>query len=82
MMKLKNDENDWVEWREGMEDLVVEYFKDLFSSPDCITEPILRSVQRRVTDEQNQQLIKEFEESEIKRQFFLCIQINLWDPMI
>ena len=29
-MKLKNDEADWLEGGEGMEDLVVEYFKDNF----------------------------------------------------
>ena len=69
-MKQKNDEADWVEWGEGMEDLVVEYFKDLFSSPGCITKPILRSVQRRRTEKQIQQLIKEFDASKIKEAIF------------
>ena len=66
MMKLKNDEGVWMEWGNRLKDLMVGYFKNLFTTSGCTTDPILRSVHRRVTDEQNQMLTKVFEVREIK----------------
>ena len=49
---------------------MVEYFKNLFATQGCTTDPILRSVHRRLTDEQNQMLTKVFEAREIKEAVF------------
>ena len=49
-----------------MDSIVIEYFKILFSSQGCNTDPILSCVHWKVPDEQNQTLIMSFGASEIK----------------
>ena len=69
-MKLKNEAREWLEWDQGIESLVTNYFKDLFSSQGCNPDPILRCVHRKVTDEQNMMLTKRFVASEIRAAVF------------
>ena len=43
MMKLKNEVGEWVEyWGNGMEELMIEYFNELFSTSGVLyrTKPL------------------------------------------
>ena len=46
VMKLQNNEGDWENWGDGLERLMEVYFKILFITYGCSTDPILRSIGR------------------------------------
>ena len=57
-------------WGDGLKRLVEVYFKNLFTTSGCSTDPILRSAHKKVTDAQNQILPNKFEAREIKEAVF------------
>ena len=69
-MKLQNERGEWTEWSQGMDSIVIEYFKILFSSQGCTTYPILSYVHKKVSDELNQTLTISFRANEIKDAMF------------
>ena len=51
----------WHTWNNGMQQLIFNYFGDLFKSGGSDAEPILYNVLRRVTEEKNRYLLNPFE---------------------
>lgn len=50
---LQNEEEQWVTPKDGLHDLVLEYFKDLFRSQTISTMEVMQCISRKVSDEQN-----------------------------
>ena len=65
-MLLKDEQGVWHTWNNGLQQLIFNYFGDLFKSGGSDVEPILCNVPRRVTEEQNRYLLNPFEEEEVK----------------
>ena len=68
--KLKNDQNQWCSWDNGLERTIFDYFNDLFRSRGCNGDFIFSCVKSRVTEEQNSFLTRPFEPVEVKEAIF------------
>ena len=69
-MKLKDDHDRWLSWDSGLQHLIVNCFKDLFSLRSCNGEEIFSTAKRKVSDMQNYELLRLFEGYEIKDEIF------------
>ena len=65
-MQLKDEQGVWHTWNNGLQQLIFNYFGDLFKLGGSDVEPILCNVPRRVTEEQNRYLLNPFEAEEVK----------------
>ena len=70
IMKLKMDSGEWETWEGGLQELITNYFQDLFTSSSCDADPILRNVDRRVANSENRFLLADFDAQEIKDVIF------------
>lgn len=59
-----------VGWDNGLEDVMLEYFNELFSAGSTNCESIIECVSRCVTDEHNEILLKGIEKNEVKSAVF------------
>lgn len=55
--ELQNDNGVWLEWDKGLQDMMVVYFWNLFSSLGSKANPIIRNVRGQVIDDQNKFLL-------------------------
>ncbi|KAL0367264.1 UNVERIFIED_CONTAM: putative mitochondrial protein [Sesamum radiatum] len=66
--KLRNDNGEWKSTEEGIREVILDYFSNIFSSVepyDRDLEEVLRTVQPRVTEEMNQPLIQPYSHDEV-----------------
>lgn len=68
--KLKNEEGQWVQWDNGLPELISRYFSELFNASESDWQEIIDCVPRTVTAEQNEELVKQVEEIEVKTALF------------
>lgn len=68
--RLRNNEGVWVDWDSGLQSVIVEFYKQLFTSTPGDMGPILSHVQQKVTDQQNQMLIAPFSAEEVRVALF------------
>lgn len=66
-----------VEWDDGLQEAMIEYFTVLFLASNTNCGSIIYSVSRSVTDEQNEFLLLEIEQNE-----FLLIWMGLSEHMV
>ncbi|XP_031099874.1 uncharacterized protein LOC116004082 [Ipomoea triloba] len=71
LFRLKNDSSLWVE-NEGLFSLVLNYFEDIFTSNNSSppTDYFFESVTPRVSQSQNENLLRPFEAEEVKAALF------------
>ena len=67
---LKNDAGQWVGWNNGLGDVILRYFRDLFSSTDSICSPVLDCISSKLSADQNSRLLLEVEIEEVKHAVF------------
>lgn len=67
---LKNSSGVWVDWEGGLEDVVVEYFNNLFSEADTSNEEVINCVKSCVNQQMNITLLQPVVEEEVKRAVF------------
>jgi hypothetical protein len=71
ILKIKNDEGNWVEGNEEMGGLIHSYFSSLFSSEvEHTSEELLSKVIPRVMAEMNSALLKPYTVEEVKQAMF------------
>ncbi|KAK1618873.1 hypothetical protein QYE76_024390 [Lolium multiflorum] len=71
ILKIKNDEGNWVEGNEEMGGLIHSYFSSLFSSEvEHTSEELLSKVIPRVMAEMNSALLKPYTAEEVKQAMF------------
>ena len=70
IVRLQDDHGQWQSWNAGLEDMIKSYFTDIFTSRGCEGGDIFNCVQSKVTEIQNQELIRLFEAMEIKEALF------------
>ena len=73
--QLKNEKGEWITRDNGLQEYIPNYFQGLYSSSRSGGEVILRNVQKRVIEAQNDFLLANFEAQEIKRSNF-CLYIR------
>ncbi|XP_021603808.1 uncharacterized protein LOC110608826 [Manihot esculenta] len=70
VLRLQNSEGVWCLRGSGLEDLMVGYFQDIFTSRMGNMEPILEHVTACVTEEMNQKFVESYSIEEVKAALF------------
>lgn len=70
ILSLRNDNDTWVDWNNGLEDVILGYYTNLFSAQHCSYDEILEGIQPAVTSVQNQELLQPVTAEEVKRAVF------------
>ena len=79
--QLKDASGTWCRWDNGLQQLIVNHFKDIFTSRGSESGPILSTVHKKITDQQNQFLLRPFVGQEVKDAVFAMHPINLLNRM-
>lgn len=76
MQRIKGCNGEWKSTSEGMQQVIEDYFVQLFKSESLNESLTEREVVQQVTAEDNLNLVKEITEEEIKEADFQCIRTN------
>lgn len=68
--KLKNERCEWVTWDDGLQEFIVGYFRELFSSDNTNCSEIVGCIPTTITDQQNEELLKPVTNMEVKNALF------------
>lgn len=68
--RLKNSNGQWIDWQNGLPEVIINYFTALFTSASGDVSPIISCVDRVVTTEHNDLLLAPFTSDEIKAALF------------
>lgn len=67
---LCNNENAQIGWDDGLEDVMTQYFADIFTATNTDWETIIACMHSKLTRAQNEMLLTPVEEKEVKQAFF------------
>ncbi|KAL8116353.1 hypothetical protein AgCh_022742 [Apium graveolens] len=70
IQKLKNGEGEWIEWGDGLEEHITAHFNHLFTATQSSWQEVVECIENRVTLEQNEELLKQITEEEVRRALF------------
>lgn len=59
-----------MDWKGGLKELMIEYFNGLFASSESNWNPITSCIDRKITEEQNESMLKLVEDREVKQAIF------------
>ena len=76
MTRLKDDSGDWPNTDSKIEELMLVYFQNLFSSEGSSSEECLRMIMPSVSESDNTNLLAPFPKQKSKWQYSPCIQIS------
>uniref|UniRef100_A0A803NVH1 DUF4283 domain-containing protein n=1 Tax=Cannabis sativa TaxID=3483 RepID=A0A803NVH1_CANSA len=65
--KLKRKDGTWADWSTDLSSVIVDYFSQLFMSSTVDCMEVVRSIPRRVSDEQNNALLAAIEDDEVRK---------------
>lgn len=68
--KLQNSSGVWLDWNEGLADLISNYFQGIFTASGAVWETVIDNVPTSITEEQNADLLKEVTVDEVKNALF------------
>ena len=68
--KLKDEHDQWYNWESGLQNIIKNYFIDIFSSRGCDRAAIFNCVRSKVIEAYNQDLTRPFEASKIEEAIF------------
>ncbi|XP_062088511.1 uncharacterized protein LOC133795077 [Humulus lupulus] len=70
LASLKNDQGVWVNWDNGLDTVIVDYFRNIFSASQTNWERVIDCVPESITEEMNMELLAPVEDSEVKEALF------------
>lgn len=85
MKQLKDVDGVWRDRDSRAENVVRDYFQNLFTSNGGNLNDILRLISRRINVSQNEELERDLlkeEANERRKHYFLCIGIKRWGSMV
>uniref|UniRef100_A0A803NGP6 DUF4283 domain-containing protein n=1 Tax=Cannabis sativa TaxID=3483 RepID=A0A803NGP6_CANSA len=68
IIKLRNNNGDWVEWGHGLEGVIVQHYSSLFLTSGADFDEVIDCIQTRVSDHMNEELNQPV--SEVKKAVF------------
>ncbi|XP_062088874.1 uncharacterized protein LOC133795438 [Humulus lupulus] len=68
--KLRNSAGDFVDWDHGLQDVMVDYFQDLFRSSATSWEYTVQCINRSISLDQREVMIQPIEDEEVKKALF------------
>lgn len=57
IQKLKNEDGEWVDLNSGLQELIKEYFQQLFTEEQAQGEFFVNCISRSVSEQQNRELL-------------------------
>lgn len=69
-MKLKNEDNQWVVKGEGLQELMIRYFEQVYSESNSDKDTAVGTISSRISLEKNELLLLPFSPKEIKSAIF------------
>lgn len=70
IQRLKMEEGIWVEWDNGLAELMTGYFTDLFTAGQANWEKVVQYIPRSISQTQNEKLMQSITEEEVKHALF------------
>ncbi|XP_074347311.1 uncharacterized protein LOC141686156 [Apium graveolens] len=70
IQKLQNSDGQWVDWENGLPDLISQYFTELFSATESNWHEVVDCVTGTITERQNKELMKPVDEEEVRAALF------------
>ncbi|KAL8124336.1 hypothetical protein AgCh_012113 [Apium graveolens] len=70
IQKLKDENGSWVEWQDGLKELLTNYYQELYSSSQVDNDEVINCVKPKISEKQNVQLMKEITEEEVREAIF------------
>lgn len=67
---LKNSEWEEVDWNNGLEEVITGYFSNLFKASNTNWSMVVRCIDCKVSDAQNEMLLSPVTEIEVKQALF------------
>lgn len=68
--KLKNDDGHWVEWDNGLSELISGFYSNLFTANEVDFEEVISNIPTTVTRAQNEVLLQPITVEEVKKALF------------
>ncbi|XP_074373582.1 uncharacterized protein LOC141713919 [Apium graveolens] len=68
--KLKNDDGQWMEWENGLRDLMSDYCLKLFAASEIDWREVVSYIPTKVTRDQNDMLLQQVMVEEVKQALF------------
>lgn len=70
IQRLRNGVSEWVDWNGGLQELVKEYFQQLFTEEYTHEEGVLNGIVNSVSEQQNRELLRTVTVQEVKEAVF------------
>lgn len=67
---LLNEEGEQVDWEGGLQNQMIDYFYNLFASAESNWQPVIRCIDCKITNEQNEALLKHIEDKKVNQAIF------------
>lgn len=67
---LKNEVGTWVDWSDGLPQVIVDYYKNLFTAHGGDVTPVISCVDRIVTEQHNELLLAPYTAEEVRLTLF------------
>lgn len=68
--RLKNIEGEWRDWNSGLQEIITDYYKNLFTASVVEWEPVIDCINHVITREHNEFLLNEVAEEEVRHALF------------
>uniref|UniRef100_A0A803QEL1 Reverse transcriptase domain-containing protein n=1 Tax=Cannabis sativa TaxID=3483 RepID=A0A803QEL1_CANSA len=68
--KLKDAQGNWIDWKNGLSDVILNYYNDLFCSSATNTSPVTINIPSTVTRAQNESLLAPVSNEEVRKALF------------
>lgn len=66
IQKLRNEQGDWCSWQTGLQDVIKEYYQQLFTADQTQGEVVLNCINQTITEQQNEILLEPVSAEEVK----------------
>lgn len=71
--RLQNNNGEWLDWSNGLDQLIFDYFSQIFAASNSQWNEVLNKVQTSITEQLNLDLLKPIQDEEVK---FALFQMN------
>lgn len=70
IIRLKDSRGDWISWGNGLEEVIIDYFTDIFKSSSSDFEVVVQRLDPCVSNDQNSELLKPVSDDEMHSALF------------
>lgn len=68
--RLKNEAGEWVDWQNGLQNLITQFYTELFTTASTNHVEVIEAVSQSITQVDNMELLQEVTKEEVKLALF------------